>query len=179
MANAKAAPGNIAAEGAGAKSSNKKFIIIGIVLALAAGGGWYLTQGKAATGAEAAAGEHGEAPAGEHGEAAGGGSSAQYLTLDPPLIVNISQNSKARYLQVSLDVMATETAAIEAVKKHMPAIRNNLVLLLSNQQYDMLTTMEGKESLRTQILEQIKSTIAANGETAEVESVYYTGFIIQ
>jgi len=178
MANAKAATGDLAAQGAGAKSSNKKFIIIGVVVALAAGGGWYMTQGKAASGEEAAAGEHGEAPAGEHGEA-GGGSSAQYLTLDPPLIVNIGQNSKARYLQVSLDVMATETAAIDAVKKHMPAIRNNLVLLLSNQQYDLLSTMEGKESLRTQILEQIKSTIAANGEKAEVESVYYTGFIIQ
>jgi len=178
MANAKAATGDLAAQGAGAKSSNKKFIIIGVVIALAAGGGWYMTKGKAASGVEGAAGEHGEAAAGEHGEA-GGGSSAQYLTLDPPLIVNIGQNSKARYLQVSLDVMATETAAIDAVKKHMPAIRNNLVLLLSNQQYDLLTTMEGKETLRTQILEQIKSTIAANGETAGVESVYYTGFILQ
>lgn len=63
--------------------------------------------------------------------------------MDPPLVVNFEDASAVRFLQISVDVMAREPASIEAVRKHSPLIRSNLLLVISNREYQKLMTREG------------------------------------
>lgn len=104
---------------------------------------------------------------------------AVYLPIDPAFVVNFASQGKARFLQVTVEVMARDPAIVEAVKLHMPAIRNNLVLLFSAQTYDAVSTLEGKEALRDEALEVIQAILEEETGDPGVEAVYFTSFVMQ
>ncbi len=104
---------------------------------------------------------------------------ALYLPLDPAFVVNFEDQSAARFLQVQLQVMARSQEAINAVQSHMPVIRNNILLLLSSQRYEEVSTHAGKEKLRKAIIDSINKVLHDAGSKEEIESVYYTGFVMQ
>lgn len=159
------------AEEAGGKSKKKLFVIIGIVvLVLAVGGGAavFLMGGddeEAAEGEEAVTEEVSAPP--------------QYFAIEPALVVNFEDSRRVRFLQVTLEVMARDKAAIEAVQLHMPVIRNNLNLLFSQQDPAVIATREGKEQLQQQTLTEIQKVLDAQGAEANIEQVYFTSFVMQ
>jgi flagellar basal body-associated protein FliL len=102
-----------------------------------------------------------------------------YLPLDPPFVVNFESTQETRFLQVSMEVMAHDPQAIEDAKKHMPAIRNSLVLLLSSQNQKTLITLEGKEKVRAEALAAIQKILQEQTGKPGVEAVYFTGFVMQ
>jgi flagellar FliL protein len=61
----------------------------------------------------------------------------------------------------------------------MPAIRNSLVLLLSSQNYKTLSTLEGKEQIRSAALTVIQKILQERTGKPSVEAVYFTGFVMQ
>ena len=104
---------------------------------------------------------------------------ALYIPLDPPFTVNFQKPSRARFLQLRLQAMTRSPEMEEELEKHMPVIRNRLVLLFSSQSADELGTREGKEKLQTQTLEEIQQVLRqATGEDG-VEEVYFTSFVMQ
>ncbi len=157
------------AEGAtGGKSGKLKWIIIAVAV-LAAGGGTYLFLGKGKSGAE---------PARE--EAKQSHAAALYYKFEPAFVVNFGDEGNSRYLQVTVEVMSRSAEVVEAVKGNEPAIRNDLVMLFSSQQYDVLMSPEGKDKLRQSALESIRTVVAKEGTNPEeVEGVYFTSFVIQ
>jgi len=121
-----------------------------------------------------------------------------YLPLDPPFVVNFVHNGTLRYLQLAVSVMARDQAVLDSVKTNMPAIRNNLILFLSNQTYEQLGSREGKEEMRARVLSEINQIIGQEGVPAappanthaaaptsgtgaatNVEAVYLTAFVMQ
>jgi flagellar protein FliL len=163
---AEAAP----AEAPGKKSKLLLIIIAAVVLVGGGVGAWlFLKPDKEATAGEA-----------EHAEAARPKAAPQYFKFDPAFVVNFGADGNSRYLQVTVEAMSRDPLVVEAIKSNEPAIRNDLVLLLSSQQYDVLMTAEGKDQLREQTLAAIRKTVAAEGGKAEtVENVYFTSFVIQ
>ncbi len=104
---------------------------------------------------------------------------AVYLSLEPPFVVNAEGQGSTHYLQVSMDVMARDPAVIEAVKKHMPVIRNNLIMLLSSQNQTVVATREGKEKLRADALAEIQKVLKEQTGEPGIEAVYFTIFVMQ
>lgn len=106
---------------------------------------------------------------------------AIYMDMAPPFIVNFGPGSKVRYLQVEMQIMARQQAALDAVTQHMPVIRNNLLVLLSSQTYDELKSREGKEKLRAMMLEEMQKVIdeESHKQAGGIEAIYFTGFIMQ
>jgi len=102
-----------------------------------------------------------------------------YLPLDPAFIVNFEQGGRARFLQASMEVMTKDPLVIEDVKKHMPAIRNALVFLLSGQKYEALSTNEGKEKIRTDALAAVQKILHENTGKPGIEAIYFTNFVMQ
>jgi flagellar FliL protein len=156
-----------------------KGLVIGVVLLLlliACGAGGYLFMGKKPAGHEAAADEHG-AEAG-HGDAAKSGS-ANYLPLDPAFVVNLNDTEAARFLQVQVEVMARDAKVLDAVKLHMPRIRNSLLLLFGQQRYQDISTREGKEALQKKVLEEVQKVMKDETGANGVEAVYFTSFVMQ
>jgi flagellar FliL protein len=103
-----------------------------------------------------------------------------YLPLQPAFVANFKNSPDARLLQVEINVASTDQAIIDAVKKHTPMIRNNLLLLLGGEDPAALKTLEGKEALRGKIKGAItKVVVAQTGKKSGVDDVFFTGFIMQ
>ncbi len=102
-----------------------------------------------------------------------------YLALDPPFVVNFQGQNAMHFLQVTIEVMAHEPAAIKDVKEYMPHIRNNLVMLLSNQSSADLSTLAGKEKVRTEALAEIQKILQQETGSPQVYAVYFTSFVMQ
>lgn len=158
-----------------AKGKSKKGLIIGLVvlvLLLAGGGAAFFLMG----GDDAAEGEGAEAAAQE--EVIEEEPDPIYYELAPAFVVNFEHKGRTRYLQIELQVMSFKQEVIDKVQANMPAVRNDLLLLISQQDFDGLATIEGKESLRMQVLEAINKASRLKGNQ-QVEDVYFTGFVMQ
>jgi flagellar FliL protein len=116
----------------------------------------------------------GPAKAGEGGS----GKPSLYFAIDPPLVVNFEDGSAVRFLQITMEVMAHEEKAIESVQKNIPLIRNNLLLLMSNRNYQTMMSREGKEKLRQEALAEIRAIEKKVGGP-DVDDVLFTSFVVQ
>jgi flagellar basal body-associated protein FliL len=54
------------------------------------------------------------------------------------------------------------------------------LLILGNQSYESVSTLEGKEALRARCLEAVRTVIQeSGGESVKVEALYFTSFVMQ
>ena len=118
---------------------------------------------------EGAAGHGGE------GDASKG---AVYYAIDPPLVVNFEEGSAVRFLQISMELMAHDQKAIDSAQKNIPLIRNNLLLLMSNRNYQTLMSREGKEKLRQEALGEVRAVQKKEGGS-DIDDVLFTSFVVQ
>lgn len=102
-----------------------------------------------------------------------------YWPLEPPFVLNFEGKSKARYMQIGLEVSTTNAKAFAAVKKHLPVIRNEIVLLLSGQKYQEMVTPEGKEQLRAELIETINNVLKQHKVKKGIDNIYFTSFVMQ
>ena len=111
-----------AAVAAAPAGGNKKLIIIAAtVVLLAAIGGGVAVMLKGGGGKEAEK-EHAEEVVHE----------PVYINITPEFVINFSDKAgHSKYLKAELSVVTKEPDVEKAIEKHMPAIRNALVLLLS------------------------------------------------
>ncbi|MFT4583485.1 MAG: flagellar FliL protein [Gammaproteobacteria bacterium] len=145
----------------------KKVIIIGVVVLLALGGGAAAFLGG---GSEMAEGEGEMAPIAE----------SFYVPLDPAFVVNFQDKSnKTKFLKAELNVVTVDDEIPEAIAKHMPAIRNNLILLFSRQIYEDLLPHEGKEVLRAEALSQVQAVMEKQTGKPGIDDLFFTSFVIQ
>jgi flagellar FliL protein len=108
----------------------------------------------------------------------GSGKPSLYYAIDPPLVVNFEDGSAVRFLQITMEVMAQNEKAIETVQKNIPLIRNNLLLLMSNRNYQTMMSREGKEKLRQEALAEIQAVEKKEGGP-DVDDVLFTSFVVQ
>jgi flagellar basal body-associated protein FliL len=104
---------------------------------------------------------------------------AIYSPLDPSFVVNFSGQGNARFLQITVEVMTRSSEVIDQIKIHMPAIRNNLNMLFSDQHYDKISTLEGKERLREEALVVIQRILEEETGNPGLEAVYFTRFVME
>ena len=105
---------------------------------------------------------------------------AIYYELDPAFVVNFEAEQLVRLLQLTIEVMSRDAATVDFIKQHDPVIRNDLLLLLSNQQYTELATAQGKELLRKRALKAVRAVAAREGgDPQKIEAVYFTSFVMQ
>ncbi|ODS22997.1 flagellar basal body-associated protein FliL [Candidatus Endobugula sertula] len=104
---------------------------------------------------------------------------AIYLPLKPPIIVNFQARGRQRFLQAEITLMAREDDVIEAVKIHMPMIRNSLILLFGGQIYEELQTEAGRELLRQQALEELQAVMEQEMGKPGIERLLFTNLVMQ
>ncbi len=171
--------------GGGSGGSMTKLVIIIVVLQMMMFGGFgaflYFSGalgGGAGAGHEAVAAEEGHHDGKE--EVAHEEAPPIYIPLEPAFVVNFSDSSGgSRFMQATIQLMTREPEIEEAVKTHMPVIRNAVVLLLSSQSVEGVAGIEGKEKLRAEVLEKIREILEERTGKPGVEEVYFTSFVIQ
>jgi flagellar basal body-associated protein FliL len=106
------------------------------------------------------------------------GKPSLYYAIDPPLVVNFEDGSAVRFLQITMEIMAHDEKAIESVQKNIPLIRNNLLLLMSNRNYQSMMSREGKEKFREEALAEVRAVQKKEG-SPDVDDVLFTSFVVQ
>ncbi|MEN9890383.1 MAG: hypothetical protein RLY78_678 [Pseudomonadota bacterium] len=149
-----------AADAAPATGGKKKLIIMVVagllLLGAGVGAGMFLGKKKAPAEGEEGADGHGETHAEQPAH------DAPKVTRDPkhppvfvpldPFTVNLADRDADRYAQVSVTLELADAKVEAELKTYMPAIRSNILLLLSSRKAEHLITREGKEKLAQSIL---------------------------
>ncbi len=105
---------------------------------------------------------------------------AIYTPLDPPLIVSLVDTAgSSRFLQLSVQIMSRSQDAIDNVRTHAPALRNSFLFLISDWTYEDIASLEGKERLRAEMLEEANVIMLANTGEPGIEEIYFTSFVVQ
>jgi len=105
----------------------------------------------------------------------------EYISIKPPFVVNLGTVSGPRlsYLKTEIALRTSSKTAAEAVKYHLPYIRNELVLLFSRQDLASVSTNEGKEMLRAEALEKVRSVLQQEEGTPLVTDLLFSTFVVQ
>ncbi|MBK8960112.1 MAG: flagellar basal body-associated FliL family protein [Proteobacteria bacterium] len=149
---------------------NKKLIIIAatVVLLAAIGGGVAVMLKGGDKKAEAA--EHAEKEVVHE---------PVYIDIKPEFVINFANKAgHSKYLKCELSVVTKDPEIEKAVEKHLPAIRNALVLLLSRQIYEELMPNEGKEKLRADALAAVQEVLKAQTGKPGIEDLFFSNFVM-
>ncbi|HZY19161.1 MAG TPA: flagellar basal body-associated FliL family protein [Ramlibacter sp.] len=126
-----------------AKPKSKLLVLVlaGLLLAGGAGGGaWYFMGHKAG-----ADDEEQEAHAPKKKAA-----KPLFTTLEP-FTVNLQDPRGERFAQIGITLQFEDPAIEATVKDHLPAVRNDILLLISSKQIEELLSTEGKYKLAEEI----------------------------
>jgi flagellar FliL protein len=151
------------------KGTNKAIVFMGVAMLAMAGVSGYLVM-NARNGAHASEPEEPKVVLSKQ---------EQYLTLDPPFVVNFKDDQSMRFLQVGVSLMSHDAAALAAAKDADPVIRNALVMLFSSQDYTILSDAAGKQKLQAQALDAVRKILEKRLGRPGVEALYFTSFVMQ
>ena len=103
-----------------------------------------------------------------------------YISLGKPLILNLStKNRRLTFLQVTGDVLVRDESRIDEVEIHVPAIRHELILLLSEQDADSMKSPVNREEIRNQATEKVKTRIKELTGEDDIAEVLFSKFLVQ
>ena len=164
------------------KSSKKMIIIIalGVILLIVLGGaaGFFMGVFDDET-AQTESSESADGKSSAADEDSAANLELTYWPLEPPFVLNFEGKSKARYMQIGLEAAMNNEKTFAAVKKHLPVIRSEIVLLLSGQKYEEMVTPEGKEQLRAELIEVINTILKQRKTKKGITNIYFTSFVMQ
>lgn len=131
---------------AAAPAKSKKPLIIALVAVLllgGAGGGaaWYFMHAKAA--------EHADDD--EPAPRKKAPSAKPLFTTLEPFTVNLNDPRGERFAQVGVTLQFDQAEVEMQVKDHLPAIRNDVLMLISAKKVEELLTVDGKQRLAAEI----------------------------
>lgn len=113
-------------------------------------------------------------------ESSGGAiSSVNYYPLEPEFVVNFMARGRQRYMQLGLSLKIADANGIALVETHEPLLRNNIVILLSSQEYLTLQSDEGRLALRKQLLTNIRQLMTQETGQPIVDEIYFTSYVLQ
>ena len=117
-----------------------------------------------------------------------------YFTMKPVFVVNILDGDDLRFMQIAIDLMSMDVAAINAVQQHEAPIRHELLMLFAHRDITEVIGAQQREQLRQQALSRIQETLkkyadidsVSKDKTEEgaeyptgIQEVLFTNYVIQ
>jgi len=102
-----------------------------------------------------------------------------YVSLGEAMVLNLSNNKKLSFLQLKADVLVSSDDAQEIVQANIPAIRHQLIVLLSEQSAIDMRTPVKREEVRQLATAQVRSLIEEMTANKDIEEVLFTVFLVQ
>lgn len=113
------------------------------------------------------------------GEAAGTSQKAIYHNLRPPFVVTLPYGNRQFMLQADLAVMAHDPGAIEAVIRHGPLIRAEVISHLTDLDPEKVQDKDGKQALLDGLTDVINGVLERESEGSAVDSVLFNNLVMQ
>lgn len=101
-----------------------------------------------------------------------------YIDLEDALVTSLRAEGRQRYAQVYLSFEAKDPQALEAVELHMPLLRSELTMLLSNTDFTELRRPEGRQALAERMSERVNQVLEQEQEPT-IERVLFRNFVVQ
>jgi flagellar FliL protein len=110
-----------------------------------------------------------------------GAAAPRYLPLEPAFVTNFGApgNGRLYFLKADVSLRVSSQAAAAAAGRHMPALRNALVLLLSRQEEATVATGSGREAIRAEALAELRAILEAEEGEPFIDDVLFTNFLVQ
>lgn len=89
-------------------------------------------------------------------------SGIKYIEMTPKFTVNLAEPKKL--LLINVNLLVEGARAIAAVKKNMPALKHELIMLYGGRSFDELQTAEQREALRQETTAVIRQTLERLGD---------------
>jgi len=182
-------PKDKAAAGAAPKKSKMMLIIILLLVVIVGAGGffgWKHFKAKADTTAHADPSGHDEEESDDEEKPKKGKKkkkekdhAKEGATVNfEPFLVNLADKEASRYVKTSIRLLVANKESAETIAKGetiMPRMRDTILTLLSTKTADEMTSNEGKEKLKKEILEKVNEYLPEEG----AEDVFFTDFVVQ
>ncbi len=100
----------------------------------------------------------------------------EYIEMLPKFTINLDKPNK--YLVINVQLMVEGTKYIEKVKKHLPALRHELIMSYSGRNSSELETMEQREALRKESKKLISKALDKLSNSDGFRDVFFTEFLV-
>jgi len=107
------------------------------------------------------------------------GPSTQYIYFEPALVVNYGSTGRMKFLRTDVALRVSSVDSAAKVSHHKPYIRNNLVMLFSGQESEVMNTPQGREELRQKALEEVNALMTELEGAPAVDDLYFNNFVVQ
>ncbi|MFC5694331.1 flagellar basal body-associated protein FliL [Pseudomonas sp. GCM10022186] len=109
----------------------------------------------------------------------GEASKVAYIDLVPALVGNYGPGPRLKYYKADISLRVSSTDAEVKVTRHEPLIRNQLVMLFSQQTDETLGSSEAKEKLRQEALKQVQQVLNSEEGQPLVDDLLFNNLIVQ
>ena len=98
-----------------------------------------------------------------------------------PMFVStvLSDDERTHYLQAYVVAKSRDPLVAPALEKHMPLIVSRLNTMFSTQEFAKLSTLEGKQNLRSDATKLLREIMQQRIDIPGVEEVLFTNFVMQ
>ncbi len=103
----------------------------------------------------------------------------RYVELKPPFVTNYGGPGKLKYVKAEVSLRVDSQSAFRAVNNHIPFLRHTIIMVLSQQTDESVTTMEGKEQIRLQALSELQEIMKKEEGEVMIEDLLFSSFFVQ
>ncbi|MEE9355314.1 MAG: flagellar basal body-associated FliL family protein [Methylococcaceae bacterium] len=100
----------------------------------------------------------------------------EYLQMNPKFIVNLQERKK--FLRADVQLLVEGDNNIEKIKKNMPALRHELIMLFSGLSYEEIETAQQREELRKLAHAKLTDALSKFSNSDGFRDLYFTEFLI-
>lgn len=151
----------------GGKRGLIKWVIVGVIVLMFAGGGFY--GYKVFSKKESV--HNAENLKKESKEHSGPG---QMIPIDP-FVINLADPNEIRYLKISINIEVDSAKVNEEAQLRMPQIRDTILMLLTSKTSEDVKDIGGKLKLQDELVSRINHYLSEG----KVKAVYFTEFVMQ
>ena len=105
--------------------------------------------------------------------------SSSYVSLGKPMVLNLSGGKRLTFLQISADVLLSDSSAQASVEAHVPAMRHSLIMLLSEQNAADIKSPEKREEIRQLATARVKGLVSDLSGSQDISEVLFSSILVQ
>jgi flagellar FliL protein len=88
-------------------------------------------------------------------------------------------NDRARMMQIYAEAKLRSKISADALKLHMPVAVSKINILFATQDFDVITTYEGKQKMQREAARLLNTVLLEKEGVSGVEAVLFTNMVIQ
>lgn len=102
-----------------------------------------------------------------------------YYNVQPEFVVNFQGKTRLKFMMIEMSVATRDEEVLTVLSDHDPELRNSLLMLLSEQDSEVLKTVEGKRALQQSAIARIDEVVAKYHRNERILDVLITRLVMQ